>query len=148
MKRYGLALGIFLSAGAQALETLGRDDLLSLCRSESPGEGAVCSGYINGFIDGAFATDPGVVDRVVSEIETEESFSERAIRTRLGNTLARFGPSYYAGFCIPGDLSMDTIVEELLGAAQEEVDHTGKQNARDYLYGLLQARHPCEEQPR
>ena len=37
MKRYGLALGIFLSAGAQALETLGRDELLSLCRSESPG---------------------------------------------------------------------------------------------------------------
>jgi hypothetical protein len=109
---------------------------------------AVCSGCINGFLDGAFATDPGVVDRVVSEIQTEESFSERAIRTRLGNTLASFGPSYYAGFCIPADLSMDTIVEELLGAAQEEVDHTGEQSARDYLYGLLQARHPCEDQPR
>jgi len=148
MKRYGLALGIFLSAGAQALETLGRDELLSLCRSESPGGVAVCSGCINGFLDGAFATDPGVVDRVVSEIQTEESFSERAIRTRLGNTLASFGPSYYAGFCIPADLSMDTIVEELLGAAQEEVDHTGEQSARDYLYGLLQARHPCEDQPR
>jgi hypothetical protein len=148
MKRYGLALGILLSAGAQALETLGRDELLSLCRSESPGEVAVCSGYINGFLDGAFATDPGVVDRVVTEIQTEESFSERAIRTRLGNTLASFGPSYYAGFCIPADLSMDTIVEELLGAAQEEVDDTGEQSARDYLYGLLQARHPCEDQPR
>ena len=80
MKRYGLALGSFLSAGAQALETLGRDELLSLCRSESPGEVAVCSGCINGFLDGAFATDPGVVDRVVSEIQTAESFSERAAR--------------------------------------------------------------------
>jgi hypothetical protein len=148
MRLVSLALGIIVSTGVQALETLSREELLALCRSESPAEVAVCAGYINGFLDGAFATDPGVVDSVVREMETQESFSERAIRTRLGNTLERFGPSYYAGFCIPADLPMDTIVEELLDAAQQDIDHAGQENARDYVYRLLQSRHPCQEQGR
>lgn len=148
MRLLCLALGMIVSTGAQSLETLSREELLVLCRSDKPAEVAVCSGYINGFLDGAFATDPGVVDSVVSQIQTEESFSERAIRTRLGTTLERFGPSYYAGFCIPGDLAMDTIVRELLEVAQEKLDHAAKENARDYLYRLLQTHHPCEEEAR
>ncbi len=149
MRLVGLVIGIVLSNGVQALETLGREELLALCRSDSPKEVAVCAGYLNGFLDGAFATDPGVVDSVVREIETQESFSERAIRTRLGNTLERFGPSYYAGFCIPGDLPMEAIVEELLDAAQQDIHHAGQDdNARDYVYRLLQSRHPCQDQAR
>lgn len=148
MRLVSLALGIIVSTGVQALETLSREELLAMCRSESPAKVAVCTGYINGFLDGAFATDPGVVDSVVREMETQESFSERAIRTRLGNTLERFGPSYYAGFCIPGDLPMEAIVEELLEAAQQDTDHTGQENARDYVYRLLQSRHPCQDQGR
>ena len=144
MRVYGLALAILVSSGAQALETLSREELLVLCRSDSPADVAVCAGYINGFLDGAFATDPGVVDGVVREMQAEESFSERAVRTRLGISLERFGPSYYAGFCIPEDLPMATIVDELLEAAQGEVDHPAGENARDYLYRLLQTRHPCQ----
>lgn len=146
MRAYGIVLGIVLTAGAQALETLNSKELLALCQSGNSAEIAVCSSYINGFIDGAFATDPRVAERIVSEMEEEESFSERAIRTRLGNTLERFGDSYYAGFCISGDLSMETILMELTEAAQDETDDTSQQNARDYLYTLLKDRHPCEEQ--
>ena len=147
MRVYSLALGFIVSAGvstsAQALETMSRDELLAMCRSGSAEQVAVCTGYINGFLDGAFATDPNVVESVVGEIGKEESFSERAIRTRLGLSLERFGPSYYAGFCIPGDMPMDTILAELHEAAKQESNDTGRQNARDYLYRLLQAQHPC-----
>jgi hypothetical protein len=39
---------------------------------------------------------------------------------------------------------MATIVDELLEAAQGDVDHPAGENARDFLYRLLQTRHPCQ----
>lgn len=143
MRVFGFMLGTILSAGTYALETLDSQELLAQCQSENAGEVAICTGYINGFLDGAFATDPGVVENVVTEMGKQETFSERAIRTRLGKTQERYGPSYYAGFCISADLSMDTILAELREAARQDVSDTSQHNTRDYLYRLLQAKHPC-----
>jgi len=143
MRPVTLALCALVSTGAQALETLGSKELVALCQSGSKAEVAVCTAYINGFLDGAFATDPRVAENIVSEMQAEESFSERAIRTRLGNSIDRFGPSYYAGFCIPGDRPMEAILTELRAAAQDESELAREYNARDFLYQLLQKQYPC-----
>ena len=144
MRAYMLVLGIILSAGVQALETLSSDELLALCQAEEDPASKVCTAYINGFLDGAFATDPRVVESVLSEMQQEESFSERAIRTRLGISIERFGPSYYAGFCIPAAMPVATIVLELQEAMQADSGSYAQKNARDYLYELLQSKHPCQ----
>jgi hypothetical protein len=144
MRAFGFVIAIAFGSSAHALDTLDSQELLALCQSEKQAEVAVCTGYINGFLDGAFATDPRVAENVVTEMGRGETFSDRAIRTRLGITLERYGPSYYAGFCLPADLSTDTLLAELRDAATEEAVDPGQHNARDYLYRLLQLKHPCQ----
>lgn len=141
MRALYLTLWISFIPGAHALETISSVNLVSLCQSEAPENVAVCDAYINGFVDGAFATDPRVAENVVSELGKSESFSERAMRTRLGATLEKFGPSYYAGFCIPVDVPVGNIHADLRNAANSNA--SGQLNARDYLYEILQSRYPC-----
>jgi hypothetical protein len=138
-----LALGIVFTAGAHALETLSSGQLLALCQSDSGPEAAVCTGYINGFLDGAFATDPRAAESVESEIGEEESFSERAMRTRLGTVTPRYEPSHYADFCISADMPVDAIRTELKDSMMQDSDSYRQENAREYLYELLQNKHPC-----
>jgi len=87
-----------------------------------------------------------VAQHVLDEMEKDETFSERAMRTRLGSNLDRFGPSYYAGFCIPGELPVDDIRTELAADAAGVDDASASRSARDYLYQVLQQRHPCSAQ--
>jgi len=143
MKKYIPMLGLLLAGNVQALETLGSATLIGYCQSEEPHQVEICTTYINGFLDGAFATDPRVAENIVSELREEEPFTERAMRTRLGLTLDRFGPSYYADFCIPAELPVATIRGDIQ-KAPEPTGATGV-NARDYLYQLLQTRYPCQK---
>lgn len=145
MKKSVLILTALLATNANALETLSSKELLSLCQSDSDPKAAICTGYVNGFIDGAFATDPRVAERVVGEMREEESFSQRAMRTRLGIVADRYGPSYYAGFCIPADMGVDVIVSELREAMIRDSGTYREKNARDYVYDLLQTEHPCSD---
>ncbi|MDT8321259.1 MAG: hypothetical protein RQ826_12110 [Xanthomonadales bacterium] len=55
-----------------------------------------CVRYIQGFIDGAVVTDERVTQNVSNEYGNE-TFTERAIRTRIGTRLDRYGPSVYTG---------------------------------------------------
>jgi len=142
MRALWLTVCIGISPAALALETISSVSLVKLCQSEAQQDVAVCDGYINGFIDGAFATDPRVAENVVNELEKTETFSERAMRTRLGITLEQFGPSYYAGFCIPLEVPVATIHADLRDAANSNASR--EVNARDYLYEILQSRYPCK----
>ncbi len=97
----GLAIAIVaLSAAASdvlAVEALSTEELISHCvvyEEDPDGEdGIFCVRYIQGFIDGAVATDERVTYNVADEYDREESFTERAIRTRLGSRIDRYGPS-------------------------------------------------------
>jgi hypothetical protein len=92
-----------LSPAAMAVEKLSTDELASHCvhylNDPDGTDGTFCVRYIQGFIDGAVATDERVTYNVAAEYERTESFSERAMRTRLGPRLQRF-PSYFAEFCL------------------------------------------------
>ncbi len=81
--------------GVGAVEPLSSAELESHCahyRMDPEGkDGIFCVRYIQGFIDGAVATDERVTLNVSGEYEKEESFSERAIRIRLVDSVMREG---------------------------------------------------------
>ena len=72
---------------AKAIEALTTEELASHCsHSEKDPQGVdavFCVRYIQGFIDGAVAIDERVVSNMVTG-KKEETFSERAMRTRVG----------------------------------------------------------------
>ncbi len=91
-----LMIALLLAApAARAVEALSTEELMSHCEKyydEQAREDRVfCMRYIQGFIDGAVATDERVTRNIVGEYEQEESFSERAARTRIGTRMERYG---------------------------------------------------------
>ena len=144
----GLLSVSFLAADASAVEALSTEELISHCavyEDEPDGEdGIFCVRYIQGFIDGAVATDERVTYNVAAEYDRDETFTERAIRTRLGSRIDRYGPSYYAEFClgepVPLAAVVDVVVADLLGLDDLE----GRELARDVVYATLRREYPCD----
>jgi hypothetical protein len=140
-------LAVLASSNANAVEALSTEELVSHCiyYEEDPEslDGVFCVRYIQGFIDGAVATDERVTKNVADEYDREESFSERAIRTRLGRRIEDFG-TYYAEFCLGEPLPLKTVVELIVA----DLDNTKRiQNqplARDFVYTTLRTQFPCE----
>lgn len=102
----------------------------------------LCIYYIKGFLDGAVATDRRVAENVAEEIEREESFTERAIRTRIGNRLDRFGPSYYAEFCVGQPDPITDVVRHVIDELSRYEDLEGVQ-AQTVVYDTLRRHYPC-----
>jgi len=110
-------------------------------------EGRLCLFYIKGFLDGAVATDGRVAENVANEADEadEETFAERAIRTRVIIRLEKYGPSVYADFCIgepdPIAAVLDHVVDRLA-----TVDDMEKIQAQAVVYGALLEHYPCPEE--
>ncbi len=145
MRLYTRPLFVFLLIApalclASTTTTITRQNLAELCGSEAPHERKACLSYITGFIDGALATDPQVAGGVVKVTRELNTLTERALRTRVATRLERYGPSYYAGFCLPDQWQPE-------GLAEQVVQENGKsqQPARLALLQILRAQHPCEE---
>ena len=84
-------------------------------------EGKLKNLRIQGFIDGAMATDERVALNVAAEYQEEETFTQRAIRTRLSNRLMQYG-SYYAEFCLGGPVTLAEVVGRV-GANIKHIHH-------------------------
>jgi hypothetical protein len=100
--------------------------------------------YIQGFIDGAVATDERVTYNVADEYDREESFSERAIRTRVGSRIGRYGSSYYAEFCLGEPVPLADVVKAVVADLSKIDDVAGRELARDVVYATLRNEYPCE----
>ena len=103
-----------------------------------------CVIYVQGFLDGAVATDERVALNVAEEIERTETLTERAIRTRLHTRIQQRGPSFYAEYCV-GD---PVPVQEVVGHVIEEFEtltNTDNMQARDVVYAALRRHYPCAE---
>jgi hypothetical protein len=103
-----------------------------------------CAIYIAGFLDGAVATDARVAENVAQEFERKSTLTERAIRTRVGDRMQRFGPSVYAEYCI-GD---PVPVQEVIAKVQQQFQASppaGDDLARDTVYTVLRSNYPCRE---
>ena len=152
MYRMGFIVLLFALAlrpeSAEAVEALSTEELISHCvvyEQDPDGEdGIFCVRYIQGFIDGAVATDERVTFNVADEFDREETFTERAIRTRLGSRIERYGPSYYAEFCLGEPVPLKTVVELVIADLLDSVRVAGQPLARDVVYATLRREFPCE----
>ncbi len=146
------AMGIVaLSAAAsdaRAVEALSTEELISHCavyEKDPDGEdGIFCVRYIQGFIDGAVVTDERVTYNVADEYDRDETFTERAIRTRLGSRIDRYGPSYYAEFCLGEPLPLAEVARVVIADLLTLENLDGRELAREVVYETLRREYPCD----
>lgn len=141
--------GIFLAIpAAWAVETLSTAELASHCEKyhdENASEDRIfCVRYIQGFIDGAIATDKRVMENLVKQYEKEETFSERATRTRIGSRLERTDATFYAEFCLGDPVQLKDIVELVVTDANNNRLVAANPQARDLVYQTLRKHYPCQ----
>ena len=136
------------ASDARAVEALSTEELISHCavyEDDPDGEdGIFCVRYIQGFIDGAVVTDERVTYNVANEYDRDESFTERAIRTRLGSRIDRYGPSYYAEFCLGEPVPLAEVARVVIADLLALDNLEGRELARDVVYATLRTEYPCE----
>lgn len=146
------AIGIVMTSvavsDALAVEALSTEELISHCAvyEEDPEgkDGIFCVRYIQGFIDGAVVTDERVTYNVANEYDREETFTERAIRTRLGSRIDRYGPSYYAEFCLGEPVPLTEVVRVVISDLSQIDGLEGRELAREVVYATLRREYPCD----
>ena len=136
----------FATQPAAAIEPLKATELQEICAGAEHDPTAAsarkCVLYVKGFLDGAVATDGRVAENVASEIESEETFSQRAIRTRVINRLEKFGPSAYAEFCVGQPDPISEVVLHVVEEMNRHEDLEGMQ-AQTIVYDSLRRHYPC-----
>jgi len=103
-----------------------------------------CAIYIGGFLDGAVSTDVRVAQNVAAEFDREETLTERAIRTRVGERMQRYGASVYAEYCIGEPVP----IAEVIALIQKHFELSApgpRELARDAVYLVLRSSYPCRE---
>jgi hypothetical protein len=150
LKRIVTAIGcsLLLAPTAWAVEALSTAELVSHCDkyhdADATEDRIFCVRYIQGFIDGAVATDERVTRNVADEYEKQESYSERAKRTRVGNRLERYGATVYADYCLGDPVPLREVVEHIVEDSQNENLVASNPLARDLVYSTLRSHYPCE----
>lgn len=131
---------------AGAVTAMKTAELASHCNlfnePEAEADRIFCTRYVQGFIDGAVATDERVTQNVAEEFESGGSYSSRAARTRIGKRLERFETSY-AEFCLGDPLPLKEVVEHVVTALENENLVETYPQARDLVYTVLRNDYPC-----
>lgn len=145
-----LSLAAFFSSlhisSALAVEPLTSQELVDHCsiyQTDPKGvDGVFCERYIQGFIDGAMSTDVAVAFNISKLYDEDISLTERAIRSRIGSRLKRYG-SYYAEFCLEESLELKTVVEEVSSRLANGQFIGENLLARNVVFQILRDTHPC-----
>jgi len=143
-----IALAILLlSDRAESVEPLSTPELAEHCAfyyDDRDGKDAIfCVRYVQGFIDGAVATDARVLENIASEFDEDETFSERAIRSRIGSRINRRGPTVYADFCLGEPDSLEAVVEKVVDDLANRKVLDKDLLARDAVFSTLRREYPC-----
>jgi hypothetical protein len=140
---------LLVAPAARAVEALSTEELMSHCEKyydeQALEDRVFCMRYIQGFIDGAVATDERVTRNVVGEYDKDETFSERAARTRIGNRLERYGASVYADFCLGDPVPLKEVVEHIVEDATDPKRVAANPLARELVYQTLREHYPCPD---
>jgi hypothetical protein len=145
---FGVSALVLLSDQARSVEPLSTPELAEHCAfyyEDREGEDAIfCIRYVQGFIDGAVATDARVLENVATEFDEDETFAERAIRNRIGSRISQRGPTVYADFCLGEPDSLEGVVEKVVNdlASREVLDEDLL--ARDAVFSTLRREYPCD----
>ncbi len=139
---------VLLSDRAESVEPLSTPELAEHCAfyfEDREGKDAIfCVRYVQGFIDGAVATDARVLENIASEFDADESFSERAIRSRIGSRVNRRGPTVYADFCLGEPDSLEEVVEKVVNDLASRKVLDADLLARDAVFSTLRREYPCD----
>ncbi len=145
-----IMLQLLAVPGAKAVEELSAQELASHCallnKDPEGVDGQYCIRYIQGFIDGAVATDARVMLNSESALKGSETFSERAKRTRAPSSYAdRFRAASLAGFCLGEPLPLRDVVDVVVAdLAKLPTDTVKNKAAMDVVYSSLQKHYPCQ----
>lgn len=143
-----LTLQLMSLSTANAIEVLSAKELASHCDKLSTQPDGVdeqyCIRYIQGFIDGAIATDARVMLNAEDAISGKETFAERAIRTRTPGSVDLSRAAKLAGFCLGDPLPIRDVVKVVVADLtsvqnSEEED----QPAMEVVYQSLLKNYPC-----
>jgi hypothetical protein len=143
------AFALFLlSDRAVSVEPLSTPELAEHCafyHDDRDGKDAIfCVRYVQGFIDGAVATDARVLENIATQFDADESFAERAIRSRIGSRIKRRGPTVYADFCLGEPDSLQQVVEKVVDDLANRKVLDQDLLARDAVFTTLRREYPCE----
>ncbi|MEX2963665.1 Rap1a/Tai family immunity protein [Microbulbifer sp. TYP-18] len=136
------------SSYALSIEVLSAEDLSSHCsglsqKSKSP-HGEFCTRYIQGFIDGAVATDARVMLNIEADYKHKQTFSERALRTRLPSRSEYLRAARYAEFCLGDPVPLREVVENIVKDLKEIDTPSSDISAREMVYLSLKKHYPCK----
>jgi hypothetical protein len=144
-----IVLQLLAVPAVKAVEELSARELGSHCALLSSDPAGVdaqyCIRYIQGFIDGAVATDVRVMLNAEDKLGREETFSERAKRTRMPSREDRFRAASLAGFCLGDPLPLRDVVDVVVTDLAALNEHKGKDApAMEFVYASLQRHYPCK----
>ena len=144
MWRY-LVILLFAASPATAMEWLDADQLESSCDAFLDGstdaDAALCLAFMQGFLAGAEAapgvawTGPGAAD--------DETYAERAARTRLGTLRMLALRADQPDYCLDDSLSAIEIVETVAGYLETHEEALRLTNA-EAVYEALVHEFPCD----
>lgn len=139
---------LMLAPATRAVEVLTVHELVSHCaliETEPTGADAqYCIRYVQGFIDGAVATDARVMLNIEAGVDREESFSDRAKRTRAPSRADQFRAATLAGFCLGDPLPLRDVVDQIVAdLVRLDVGDSADSPARETVYRSLREHYPC-----
>lgn len=132
---------------ADSVEPLSTPELAEHCAhydEDRDGKDAIfCVRYVQGFIDGAVATDARVLENIAAELDEDVSFSERSMRNRIGNRINYRGPTVYADFCLGEPDSLEAVVQKVVEDLANRKVLDEDLLARDAVFSTLRREYPC-----
>ena len=136
-----------IATPAIAVEVLSAEALAGYCESfaADSDSGKPCERYVQGFIDGAVATDVRVMLNVeaAQAREKSETFTERAMRTRIGTTDVQRAAGY-AEFCLGDPVPLREVVAKVVADLNTDAGGLDSSTpARDLVYESLRRHYPC-----
>ncbi len=153
MKKFSPAIvtsimSLALLHNASAVEVLSAKELASHCKvfpqDNTSLDGEFCSRYIQGFIDGAVATDARVMLNVEAQQKSRETFTERALRTRAPSRAEYLRAARYAEFCLGDPVPLKEVVLHVVNDLNQHGDLKPTTSARSIVYASLKQHYPCE----
>lgn len=141
-----LAVLLLAASPANAMEWLSAEELESSCDAFLAGstdsDAALCLAYMQGFLAGAEAA-PGVT-RPDKAADRDETYAERAARTRLGTLRMMRLRAHEPDYCLDDSLSAVQIVETV-AAYLESHEEVLKLSNAEAVYEALVHEFPCEK---
>ncbi len=149
-----IMFSLFVTSPQQvfAVEPLSAQELAIHCKDypakPKSSDAQFCLRYIQGFIDGAIATDPQVLINVEAELKRKETFTERAIRTRKTSRMdTDEQATRYAEFCLGKSVPLREVVTKVAQHTQTRGKIKKGIQARAIVYGALRHHYPCKQAP-